>query len=681
MPANQPRLGNVVRVRRRLADTGEDESLAENLWGDTKRFLKAAVVDPLVDIKNLAGEFKKPVPEDSRWNFPNVLDPRIGHTLGEMASGIVRSQVDEGREAYEAAQRGNIGEMIKHGTAAAVPVIGPILEDIGTEAYESGDYATGAGRLAELFMPLPKFTKGRAALTKPRAVEFDTPLTRAERDRARGETGVLPATTAFAENVAERTVAGSGPYTRFRKTQQDAVKRLVDKIVGPLGPVPPSQVGRNVLADLKKTQTKRGKINTALYADAKAAAQGVMVDTAAIKRAATELDKTTRLPWARGAAGQPKALSADIAAIAAADEAMLARRGGGKKKKQRDKQKLPTGGTDSAAKQWIANIKKAPGKVTFKEAQLSRRRLQEAGRKLATDKDSMMPSEAIVDFNKLPNAVDQAMETAANKINKPEVYQKYREAQGFNKETRELVDSDFIREINKMGGKSRTKGVEHVAETVKKATIKNVETLWGLVSAPVRDQVRAQLMKDTLNKASKGESVTTWDLGTAKPERFKGQLSGVALERALEDIGADRLKAVYGTKLTKGLKELAEDAKRIGDLGKNPVPGLVAASVNSGLIFGWLLSPMRTGVTASGLALASKVLVSQPKAVPAYKKFISAVMRRDSRAALVLASQLQDMFDKEQEASMPGTPRRVRVPGSIRMPRTPAPEASPPPQE
>ena len=680
MPANQPRLGNVVRVRRRLADTGEDESLAENLWGDTKRFLKAAVVDPLVDIKNLAGEFKKPVPEDSRWNFPNVLDPRIGHTLGEMASGIVRSQVDEGREAYEAAQRGNIGEMIKHGTAAAVPVIGPILEDIGTEAYESGDYATGAGRLAELFMPLPKFTKRRAALTKPSAVEFNVPLTRAERMRAQGKTGFTPGVAGFGENIIERTVAGAPAYRRFRKGQHEAVSGRVDDLMAPLKPVGREQVGRNVIADIEKTKARRRKEGNVKYAEVDALSEGVLVDMAPIKRAATRLENKLKRGMF-GAADRPGALSDDIAAIAAADEAMLARRGGGKKKKQRDKQKLPTGGTDSAAKQWIANIKKAPGKVTFKEAQLSRRRLQEAGRKLETDKDSMMPSEAIVDFNKLPNAVDQAMETAANKIKKPEVYQKYREAQGFNKETRELVDSDFIREINKMGGKSRTKGVEHVAETVKKSTIKNVETLWGLVSAPVRDQVRAQLMKDTLNKASKGESVTTWDLGTVKPERFKGQLSGVALQRALEDIGADRLKAVYGTKLTKGLKELAEDAKRIGDLGKNPVPGLVAASVNSGLIFGWLVSPMSTGVTASGLALASKVLVSQPKAVPAYKKFISALTRRDSRAALVLASQLQDMFDKEQEASMPGTPRRVRVPGSIRMPRTPAPEASPPPPE
>lgn len=665
MPANQPRLGKVVRVRRRPADTVEDESLAENLWGDTKRFLKAAVVDPLVDIKNLAGEFTKPVPEDSPWNFPNVLDPRIGHTLGEMARGIVRSQVDEGREAYEAAQRGNIGEMIKHGTAAAVPMFGPILEDIGTEAYESGDYATGLGRLAELVIPLPKGMKG----PKPRPPKYDIPLTRAERYRAEGETGVIPAMTAFAENVAERTVAGAGPYTAFRKTQQDAVRGAVDKILDPLGPVEPSQVGRNVLADLEKTQSKRKKINDALYKDAEDAAQDVMVDTAAIKRAATELDKTTRVPWARGTAGQPGALSADIAAIASADEAMLARRGGGKnkkKQKKRDGRIVPTR-WPKTVEGWVTLIRDMPGIIPFRYAKDVRANLLETGRQISKDPSTRMPPKAATNFGEVPNVVGEAMETSAQRAGNPGAFVKYRTAQDFYKETRDMLQNDVIKAIDDTKTKSKTQGVENIAEVIRDAPEDRVKLVYSMLTPEVQDQVRAQILTDILNKSSKKESVTTgatsvqkgstWESGSPVPglltEPFQGELSGFRLQQAMEGLKKGKLNAIFGPKLTSALKELSESAQRIGDLGGSPVPGLVAATINSGLIFGWLIRPLYTAATGAGMSLVSKVLLRQPKSIPTYKKFISAVTRRDSRAALVLASQLQDMFDQEQEASMP----------------------------
>ena len=668
-PAKKKMVLRTVSREKLPEGTVDDESLAENLWGDTKRFLKAAVVDPLVDIKNLAGEFTKPVPEDSPWNFPNVLDPRIGHTLGEMARGIIRSHADEGREAYEASQRGNIGEMMKHGTAAAVPMFGPILEDIGTEAYESGDYATGLGRLAELVIPFPKGTKGRAALTKPRPPKYDIPLTRAERYRAEGQTGVIPAMTAFAENVAERTVAGAGPYTAFRKTQQDAVRGAVDKILDPLGPVEPSQVGRNVLADLEKTQSKRKKINDALYKDADDAAQGVMVDTAAIKRAATELDKTTRVPWARGTAGQPGALSADIAAIAAADEAMLARRGGGKNKKKQKKRdgQIVSTRWPKTINGWVATIKAMPGRISFRDAKDVRANLLETGRQIARDPSTRMPAKAATDFGEVPNVVGEAMETSAQRAGNPGAFVKYRTAQDFYKETRDMLQNDVIKAIDDTKTKSKTQGVEHIAEVIRDAPEDRVKLVYGMLTPEVQDQVRAQILTDILNKSSKKESVTTgatsvqkgstWESGSPVPglltEPFQGELSGFRLQQAMEGLKKGKLNALFGPKLTSALKELSESAQRIGDLGGSPVPGLVAATINSGLIFGWLIRPLYTAATGAGMSLVSKVLLRQPKSIPTYKKFISALTSRDSRAALVLASQLQDMFDQEQEASMP----------------------------
>lgn len=129
-------------IVKRMMDAGESE---QNIAAVIQRMAKPAQ-EPAPQSSALgrfasgAGEMLNPV------TMVKGLYQTVRHPI-DTASAIYQQQGAEFDKAVAAGREGRYSEMVGHGAAAFLPVVGPLAADIGEQAG-SGDVAGAAGRLA-----------------------------------------------------------------------------------------------------------------------------------------------------------------------------------------------------------------------------------------------------------------------------------------------------------------------------------------------------------------------------------------------------------------------------------------------------------------------------------------------------------------------------------------------------
>lgn len=106
----------------------------------TRRFLTNAgeMVNPITAVKGVIGAV---VPE--AWGGTGPLNT---------ARNMVNAQVDQFGKAREDFEQGRYSQMVGHGMAGALPILGPVAAEAG-EQIESGDVAGGLGKATGILAP------------------------------------------------------------------------------------------------------------------------------------------------------------------------------------------------------------------------------------------------------------------------------------------------------------------------------------------------------------------------------------------------------------------------------------------------------------------------------------------------------------------------------------------------
>lgn len=206
-----------------------------------------------------AEDFLEPKPEGSSVgrflsNAGEMLNPitmvkgvaqAIANPI-DTASALMAAQAGEGRKALADAKAGRYVEMLGHGAAAALPLLGPAAAAAG-EQIASGDIAGGLGKAAGLIAPavvgaaVPKATKVPAVAKAAdplaaEAVEFGlrhgVPIDAAT---ATGNRFVKAA-----QHVADRSLGGSLVAGKAAQRQTEGLATIGEQLAAKANPAPVS---------------------------------------------------------------------------------------------------------------------------------------------------------------------------------------------------------------------------------------------------------------------------------------------------------------------------------------------------------------------------------------------------------------------------------------------------------
>lgn len=616
--------------------------------GSVQRQLLSATQLPLdADLGSLMRFGKAAVvdPVKGLWDlgWQTAEDPK--GTVGEIWKGIISPDpyMEQWGKARSAIGRGEIPQAIGHGIAGSVPLVGPSVAGTIERAGETGDTATAMGELAQFALPGPKGLRFKPRLRSQL-------LTVSERSGR----GVRGAATGWGEGVLERTLAGAPTFRSFRRRQHAEMSGHADDLMKSLDPrtISLEEVGQNLIDSIKRVRDRRNTTGNKLYEDVFRLSTDIPISTAPIKVVAKEVKR----------------------------ELML----GGKIVKD-----SPTAG----ALALVNKILKSPKSDTLQDIHKARSVILALSRKFRTEG---MPGQNVRAFDRLANAMDDAIGLSAKASGDPGLYTAWRAAQDYYKATKGQIDTAFVRGLLKLSDDLGT-GAEKVAGVIARAEAGNVRRLWDVVPKNERNSVRAALVKDYLEKAGTGElgSVPATgvrgalekvvEFSTVPRQRFDRELSGTALRVAMEKAGAERLQVVLGQETADNLLRIAEDAARIGSKGIDVAPGLVAAGMNA-MMMKPLLNPLSipisgsTAVLMSGsVAALSWMLVRQPASIPLYKKFLSLITRRDVRGAAAVGIQLEKMMEVEETRLQQEEKRKrssAKLSRQIQEPRTPEEQAA-----
>lgn len=228
----------VARYDERTRDTAP-QSVRSNREPDSAlgRYVSGVweMVNPVTIVKGLATAIANPI------------------DTGRAIIEAQKTQLEKAREAYG---EGRYSEMVGHGAAGVLPVIGPAAADIG-EQIGSGDVAGGLGRATGIVAP---YTVRPAVQALRRRVPSrqPTPLTRSQEAVQFAQERGIPMSAGTAtgnpvvrgiEQINTRTSPSAAVITgRAHEAQAGALTREAGKLADDIAPVPvtPEQAGQGL---------------------------------------------------------------------------------------------------------------------------------------------------------------------------------------------------------------------------------------------------------------------------------------------------------------------------------------------------------------------------------------------------------------------------------------------------
>jgi hypothetical protein len=146
------------------------------------------------------------------------------------------AQREQFGKARTAASEGRYSEMLGHGVASAIPLLGPAAAEIG-ERGGRGELGSALGSVAGMAIPGAAVKSFGALRGVGRAVPKkapDIPMSLAERLRARGSV-TAPAVTKV-ESLSRKLFTSEGRFNRLRAIQQQAIGAWASRVVEGISP-------------------------------------------------------------------------------------------------------------------------------------------------------------------------------------------------------------------------------------------------------------------------------------------------------------------------------------------------------------------------------------------------------------------------------------------------------------
>ena len=222
---------------------------------------------------------------------------KTGQALGS-------AQREQFGKARTAASEGRYSEMLGHGVASAIPLLGPAAAEIG-ERGGRGELGSALGSVAGMAIPGAAVKSFGALRGVGRAVPKkapDIPMSLAERLRARGSV-TAPAVTKV-ESLSRKLFTSEGRFNRLRAIQQQAIGAWASRVVEGISPTAGARAtvaaGKRAKTSLKEALDEAKDTIGREYTEINEMTHGLRVSKASLKAFAED-----RLRGVRKAADAP----------------------------------------------------------------------------------------------------------------------------------------------------------------------------------------------------------------------------------------------------------------------------------------------------------------------------------------------------------------------------------------
>lgn len=214
------------------------------------------------------------------------------------------AQVEQFGKARTAASEGRYSEMLGHGAASAIPLLGPAAAEIGERAGR-GELGSALGSVAGMAIPGAAVKSFGALRGVGRVVPKkapDIPMSLAERLRARGSI-TAPGVTKV-ESLSRKLFTSEGRFNRLRARQQQAIGAWASRVVEGISPTAGARAtvgaGKRAKTSLKEALDEAKDTIGREYTEINEMTHGLRVSKASLKAFAED-----RLRGVRKAADAP----------------------------------------------------------------------------------------------------------------------------------------------------------------------------------------------------------------------------------------------------------------------------------------------------------------------------------------------------------------------------------------
>lgn len=572
-------------------------------------------------------------------------DPR--GTVAGVARGIIEPTKQHAAAGVEALRGGQFNEAANQFTAA-VPLVGPALEQISEEA-KSGDVAGAAGRAAGTVFSYA----APSALSKLKATKAigPVPLLRSERTGS--------ALSQFVENIGERTIPGKGLFREFRARQQQALQAEGERLAQALGSARSSEeTGRLVKASMDATLASRKAEAGQLYSQIDDLVRTETKREPVVSEVPSKIvgpsgepltvPKTTYRKVEVGGV-QPETKVLKEAAIP------LYRR-------IKEESKLLPPQELARTTMLLQRIIRSPRRVPFTAFQDARSDLLRIVRSIGDP----VPGKAGGVAKLLAENADDAMMSAAEASGIPQLPELVRSANAMWKEqVKGVFNAPFMKKVAEASS-------EAVPAMMKMADLDELRTLRQAVSPQTYRAGAARVLRDIITDATAqppAMTPPTWAqrfglTPEGTPLTHGPRLQGKAITDALQRLGPERSVELFGHGIVSGLEDLATLADRVRPQQADRVAGgLVAAGINASILApligpilrptGILLSPEAMAASAAYAATATTSinllsrLLTRPEGLTHYRAFLRAIGDGNKPLAIMLGNRLAQQIGND----------------------------------
>jgi hypothetical protein len=514
------------------------------------------------------------------------------------------AQVEQFGKARTAASEGRYSEMLGHGVASTIPLLGPAAAEIG-ERGGRGELGSALGSVAGMAIPgaaVKAFGKARGV---GKAVPKEAPATRvplaeqlrerakadkpgipmslAERLRARGSI-MSPAVTKV-ESLSRKLFTSEGRFNRLRAIQQEAIGEWASRVVEGISPTAAARgtvaAGKRAKTSLKEALEWAKDTIGREYTEINEMTHGLRVSKASLKAFAED-----RLRGVRKSADAPLE---DIA-------------------RHIDSSDLNT------MRSQLQKIIEGPDFVDFKTYQGIRSALYDLTRKT----DVAIGGQAQGQSKRLVQLANDAMEEAAegsrltwtgpDGTTMPLV-DKVRNANASWKQLKTTFNDSVISKIQKTSP-------EDIHRVFERASVEDIQILKRELPTVDWDELRGKLLADAFNRSTGGEISKSLGIADEVAERagiVAGQTEATSFKAGQmkhwqeNTLDTKRLKLIFTEKELVDINSIIETADLIFGPAAQASSALafMATSINYGMSLGTATAAYIGGLPAAGWGLFS----------------------------------------------------------------------------
>lgn len=636
--------------------------------------------------------------EEARQLASAVITDPIGAAKA-IGGGILAAQGEQFLQAWGKLKEAvnaplgstqQIASLIEAGgrtAAGVVPLIGPAAAEAG-EAIGEGETAFGVGQAVGLTLPLAVtrgVRVGRLRLKGLRDVRASrvsgvepfpsVPLTRGQRTGS----PVLQ----FAEALTEKVVTGRRRFQRFGNRQQRAIFALGDDLVERMSATPFDEAAGDA------AQQAIGVARGAVQEAARARYQLITQATRSTRRRVPSFEQRPIVGTAGvlvDPGGQPlvaphRVLRKTKVGGVRPETQGLRRFAAEELERAREAhQVFPTPITADAIDKLQAGVR-LPRFVDYQQFQDVRSNLLTAARSLPQGKKQGLTE-------RLAALTDGALESAARRSGIVLTTESGpMPLQAFVRETNALWKSsidDFDRTVLK---KMATVSPERVHWLLETADLKGIRATMRRLPEAERRAVKARLLRRWLDKDIQGEVVMPGARGIPGTGAPGPQARGQPLHTRIENLGRERMTALFGEESARELESLSLFARDLARRHRVPMAGFIANSINYGMFIGAgsvfltpiigmpaLASAGISATTAIGFNIASRMM-THVDGLRSLRRLLKLAGQGRLPEAAVLSRQIVDRYteqvEREQLIEQAGAP--PALPPGAPPPELPAP--------